>query len=121
MRVGLHAVLLLTAFDIINDQLSFVVDSRDVANADWRGLEGSRFQTELFLPFGDEREAASVQLVNVEDALRVCRLAEKYEARALGDPAHLEGREREPLVGMLDNLWCLSRVHLNFKFFFILI
>ena len=114
--VRLNLVLLLPALNVVNDQLAFVVDGGDVAHTDRRGFEGGALQAEFFLPLGDERQAAPVELVDVEDALRRGTLSEETEAGALRNPLDVEGREGEALGGVLNDLRCFSSVHLNFKF-----
>ena len=117
MGVSLHLILLSSALDVIYDQFSLVVNSGDVADADRRGLERGALQSKLFLPFAEELELASVQLVNVEDALRARAHSKEAEAGALRNPINLERRAGQALRSMLNHLGCISGVHLNLKSF----
>ena len=113
--MSLHLILLSSALDVINDQFSLVVNSGDVADADRRGLERGALQSELFLPFAEKLQLASIQLVNVEDALRARAHSKEAEAGALRDPLDIEGRAGQALRCMLNDLRSFSCVHLNFK------
>ncbi len=58
VSMGLHIELFYAALNVINDQLSFIVDCGDIAHTNWTCLECARFDTELFLPFWKQLEVA---------------------------------------------------------------
>jgi len=54
VRVSLDIELLDSTLDIIDDQLSFVVDCGDVANTDRRRFKSPVLYSELLLPLGKQ-------------------------------------------------------------------
>lgn len=112
--VRLHSVLFNSPLDVVNDKLSFVVDSGNVAHTYRGSLESAALDSEFFLPTAKEFELATIKLVNVENTFGRRALAKETEASALRNPLHVEGCEGERLVGMLNNLRRIRRVHLNF-------
>ena len=114
--MGLHSVLFSSALDVINDKLALVIDCGDIANAHWRGLECSALNSELFLPFAEKFEAATIQLVDIEDTFGRWTLPKETESGTLWYPLYIKRCEGQARCHVLDHLWRICCFHLNLKF-----
>ena len=114
--MGLHSVLFGSALDVVNDKFALVIDCGDIANAHWRGLERPGLDSELFLPFAQKFEAATIKLVDIEDTFGRWALTKETESGTLWYPLYIEGCEGQARCDVLDHLWRICCFHLNLKF-----
>ena len=68
--MSLHFVFFLSIFNVVNKELSLVVDNTYISGSNWGCFECSRLDAELFLEFLDETELSSFKLVEFENSLR---------------------------------------------------